>query len=503
MGIIIRQGVVSSILLYAGMVLGFFIGVVLFPITLGTEVYGFTQWLVYTSYMLSVFSLLGMQSTTVKFFPYFRDKEKGHNGYLSFLLLTAVAGLLLVIGLIYLGKPLLLDLFQDERSEAFAEQYFFLIPVSLTIINFTEILRAYSTALFRPRVPIFFIQVFNRLLTLGLIGLFYIEWIDTDRFIKWYTFKNAISVLGLILFLSLIGEWHLRSGLPVFRRPLFRQMAGFGLYAIFAQIGNQIITRIDILMVGPLLDFGQGGIYTVFVLIATAITMPHDGIAAITSPLIAQAFKDKNLEEVEHLYRRTALNNLLLAVLLFVGIWANLPNAIILLGENYQAGYYVAVFLGLAQVIHVLSGYNGHVIIHSQYYRVDLLIKLFTALITITSNYIFIRAYGMIGAAVATAATLVLVNSISQVFIYRKFGFHPFSRNTLKVITIGIAGLAVGLLFPRIEAHFLLDLLLRSAAISLVYLSLALAWKAAPDVNNFLADQVEKRTGWDASRLRP
>ena len=52
MGVIIRQGVVSGIILYAGAALGFVISVLLFPKTLGTEVYGFSQWLVFLVYSM-------------------------------------------------------------------------------------------------------------------------------------------------------------------------------------------------------------------------------------------------------------------------------------------------------------------------------------------------------------------------------------------------------------------------------------------------------------------
>ncbi|MCO6478983.1 MAG: oligosaccharide flippase family protein [Phaeodactylibacter sp.] len=502
MGIIIRQGVISGMILYAGAALGFVISVVLFPKTLGTEVYGFAQWLVFTAYTLSMISLFGLNSVTVKYFPYFREEADSRKRFFSLMLSLSTALLVLLIAVIFLFRPLIVNLFLDERSESFVGSYYYLIPAMVVIVTYFELLKSFASALFRPRFPIFLAEIVSRILTLTLIGLFFWGWIDTDTFIKLFAIKNGVNVLLLIIFLRSLGALRVsRQGWNILKRPIFREMMNFSVFTIFSQIGNRIITTIDILMVSPLLGFQLGGVYTVFTLIATVITMPHMGIAAITSPIIAQAMKDNDLDKVRQVYRQTTINNTVLAILLFIGIWANIDNAITLLGPEYQAGRTAAILLGLGQLVHVMNGYNGYIIIHSPHYRFDLILKLSTCVITATSNYFFIQWYGLSGAAIATAATLILVNLISQAFLYRKFGFHPFSANTLKALVIGAAGLAVGLLPPAFS-YFVIDIIVRSALITAVYGILTLAWKVSGDINNLVADQIQKITGKDLAFLR-
>ncbi len=499
MGVIQRQGLSSSILMYVGMFLGFIISVLLFPKILGPEVYGYCQWMMFVVSILSVLSMFGLNTITVRFFPFFRNRDEQHGGYLAFLLLATGMGLTIVVSLIFLFREQIVALFNPEDQEAYVDRYFFLIPILLVITNLFTILYSYASALFRPRVPVFLSQVFSRMLTLTLIGLFFIAVIDQDQFIKLFAIKNGANVIGIFLFLYLIGELKLRWNPDFIKDPVWPEMKRYGLYAIFAQIGNEVVTKIDVLMVAPLLNIEMGGIYTTFVFVSMAIIMPHQGIATITSPLIAEAWKNNAVDQIRDLYKRTALNNFIVGVLIYIGILANLDNIVEVLGEKYLPGKQVAIFLGLAQLVHIANGYNGLIIIHSRRYRFDLVTKLLAIIVGAGSNYLFIQWYGLLGAALATAMTLVLVNLITQAFIIYHYRMHPFSWKTLLVLLIGAAGLAVGWFFPEQDTVWL-DLVLRSLLITAVYGSATLLLRVSPDINRFLLGLWGKVKNWWSAR---
>jgi len=230
-----------------------------------------------------------------------------------------------------------------------------------------------------------------------------------------------------------------------------------------------------------------------------AIIMPHQGIATITSPLIAEAWKNNAVDQIRDLYKRTALNNFIVGVLIYIGILANLDNIVEVLGEKYLPGKQVAIFLGLAQLVHIANGYNGLIIIHSRRYRFDLVTKLLAIIVGAGSNYLFIQWYGLLGAALATAMTLVLVNLITQAFIIYHYRMHPFSWRTLLVLLIGAAGLAAGWFFPEQDTVWL-DLVLRSLLITAVYGSATLLLRVSPDINRFLLGLWGKVKNWWSAR---
>jgi O-antigen/teichoic acid export membrane protein len=492
MGKVTRQGISSSIFIYIGMVLGFINATILFPRLLGKEVYGFCQFMLQIGELLAVFTLLGLPNVTIRFFPRFRDPDTNHNGILGFALSALAVSTLIGAGILFAIKPQFIEWFADEESRNYLPRFYSGFVLLFVFANFNALFNSYATALQRPRVPTFFSEVGSRIITLLLILFFFLQWIDEDTFIWLFTFKMVPITLGLILFLYLIGEWRVRTDFSIIKQPIFKEVRSYGIYAIFARIGSQLINRIDMIMIKALLTWGDVGVYTVFFFISQVIIKPHDGIGKMANPMMAEYWQRNNLQELESFYKRTALNNWVPAVLLFAGIVANLENAVLLIGEDYRAGTNVAVFLGVAQLVHVLNGYNGIMLIHSPFYRFDLMFKLSTVVITIISNYFFISWIGLTGAAVATALTIILQNLIIQAFLYQKLRIHPFSRPMITVGIIGLLSLAIGLVLPRIEWHFVADTIVRSGLMSITFVGLVLFLNPAPDITAYFWKLVRK-----------
>ena len=467
------------------MALGFVNATILFPKYLGKEVYGFCQFLIYISELLAVFSLLGAPNVIVRFFPRFRDKDPSHGGLIGFIMTIVGVTTLLVTGLLLLLRPSFISWFGGEGSGDYLARFYGGLIIFFIFTNLNTLLNNYSTALQRPRVPTFFGEIGSRLITFSLIFLFIIQWIDEDQFIQLYTLKLLPITLGLLFFLYLIGEWKTRPNFRIIKQPIFHEMKAYGLYAVFAKIGRQLVNRIDIIMITALLSLGDVGIYALFYFLSQVIMKTHEGIGKMANPMIAEYWQHEKLGELKTFYKRTALNNWVAAVLIFVGIIANLENAILLVGEEYRPGMPVAIFLGIAQLVNVVNGYNGLVLIHSPYYRFDLIFKFITAAFTVISNYLFINWMGLTGAAVATALTLVLQNLMMQSFLYRKLGIHPFSRPMLTVALFSMVALGIGLLLPRVEWHYILDIILRSGTMSVAFGLLVLLFNPAPDITDY------------------
>lgn len=470
--------------MYIGLVLGFINSTLLFPKILGKEVYGFCQFLIQMSGLIAVFSFWGWPQITIRFFSRFRDQAKQHNGFLGILMLAVSMGTLIITLLLILFKPQFIDWFSQNRPNPLIEEFYWALLVTFILTNINGIFSNYSIALQRPRVSVFLTEVFGRLLTLALILIYAYELITKDQFIAIYAFKLLPNAIALILFLFLIKELHLKANFNIIRQPVFKEMANYGGYSILSHIGSSLINRIDMIMIAAVLSWGEVGIYMVFYFLSTIIYLPHKGMASIIDPLIAEHWQKNERDAIARLYRRMATNNFIPAVLVFIGIIANLDNFILLMGEDYRPGQMVVVYLGLAQVISVMNGYNDLILIRSSLYRYDLLFRLIYAGVTVFTNYIMIRWLGLVGAAMATALTILISNLINQLFVFRKFQMHPFSKQMIYTALIGLAILLVSLAVPPFPGHFAWDIILRSGAMTLVFASLIIGFNIAPDITN-------------------
>ena len=477
--------------MYIGLIVGFVNNSILFPRYVGKEVLGFTQWMIELAGLFTLLASFGSNAAIIRFFPYFKNKEQQHGGYLGFMFVLRTIGIAFTAGIILLAKGPILHLYQAEESQHYVETYYGLLIITLALTCYMELLENYLSALFRPRIPTFFRDVFARLTALALILLYYFGTINLEQFIILYAWRFALSVLGLVVFAYYIGELHFKTGLGILRTPFFKQIASYSFYSVFATIGSKITTKIDILMIPALMDFSYGGIYVVYSFFASVITIPHQGLAKIVSPILADAWKREDFGEIRQLYSRTALDTMTAGILIFVGIAINLENIVAILGEEFRIGQYVAIFLGIGQLAHTANGYNGLLINYSPQFRYDLAFKALTAALTVITNYIFIKAFGITGAAAATALTVILINVFIQAFLYRHYQMHPFSWNMIKVIAAGALCLLVNLLIPVIHYHFVLDIIVRSSIITILFGSLIIGLRLAPDFADFFWKIVE------------
>ncbi len=482
--------------MYIGMVIGFVNVSLLFPRFVGVEILGLTQWLTEYAGLFLLIGSFGTNTATIRFFPHFKDRERQHNGFLSFLFILRTAGLLLTIVVIILTKDQIIALFSDEKSAQSIHDYYFLLPILLALTSYSELLENYASALMRPRVATFFREIVIRLSTLVFILFYHFEWISLQTFIILFTLRFILAVGGLLFFIYWIGELHFKTDWSIFRKPIFKSVTNYGLYSVFASLGSKITTKIDILMVAALTDFTATGIYTTMYFVSTVIVIPHLGISKIAGPLIAEGWKKNDLNEIGQLYRRTALNNFIVALLIFIGIYINLDHLVTILGsENFAGAEWVAVYLGLGQLMHVVNGYNGLIINYSPKYRFDLISKAITALLAIATNYLFIQWYGIIGAAIATAITVILSNIINQLFVYLHYQIHPFSKGMLQILVVGLFAVVLNYFLPTLPGVFLIDLIFRSAIITVFYVVCLLVFRISPDISDLTQEMWQKLVG--------
>ncbi|MFK7905450.1 MAG: oligosaccharide flippase family protein, partial [Chitinophagales bacterium] len=96
MGTIKKQSIFSAIYVYIGIFIGYVNVTLLYPTILGPEGFGFTRFLISTGAILGVFGQMGLSGVIIRFFPFFQDKEKKHNGFLGFAMLLPLIGVVLV-----------------------------------------------------------------------------------------------------------------------------------------------------------------------------------------------------------------------------------------------------------------------------------------------------------------------------------------------------------------------------------------------------------------------
>jgi O-antigen/teichoic acid export membrane protein len=488
MGIVRNQSIKNSIYFYIGLVLGALSTIILYPNAFNShpENLGLLQIIVAYSTVISTFSYLGTPKTLIRFFP----KVENKNQLITLAFLIPIIGFLLFLFLYVIFKDQFLQLISANKLLI---DNFNLVFFLVAFLSFFEVLSSLSRSLLNATIPIFLKEIFLKGMNIFLLFLHWFNYIDFSTFLNLFIFMY----LGMIVILSI----------SIFRKFSYKvtfnfneieskKLIVFGLYVLAGGASAMLVSKVDMMMIGKLMDLEQVAFYTVAFFIGNVIRVPGRAIGSIATPLIAKAWERNDINEIKDIYIKSSINQLLFGGLIFLGVWLNIDDGLSLLPEKFQGGSLVVLFIALSQLFNVATGINGIIIVNSRYYKFDLYSNFILLCITLYTNWIFIpessplseyHIVGINGAAFATALSVLIFNTIKLIFLYIKMAIHPFTFNTIKaIVLIIVVYLSIyNITFPD---NVFYSLFLRFSMLFAIYIPLMILFNISEDVNKTLSE---------------
>ncbi|MCS5663626.1 MAG: oligosaccharide flippase family protein, partial [Flavobacteriales bacterium] len=391
MGIVQKQGISVAFVSFVGVVIGALNTLFVFPNVLGAERHGLVMLILAIATVIAQFAHLGIPNTIIRFFPYLKDHKK-------YIYRLALQIPLMSIALLVIGAFLFGDWFFQSYAQknALFDQYQpFLLPLVASLVFF-EVLLSISRSELKTVFPAVLREFVLRLMTLLLLGAYFMSWIDFDQFIYYWLAIYGLNVFLLGAYLLSSNYLKLEFGFPLLpENSLAKKMLHYGGITLLTSSAAILVNRIDVLMLGHYMKIENVAFYTVAFFMASLIEIPARSILQIVKPLLAKAWSDGDVNEIATLYRKTSINQMIIGLLLFIGIWMSIDDVLTFVPEKYQGIQMVFFYVGLAKLIDVSAGVNGTIIATSDKYRFDLYINLFLILVTVITNVIFIPKYGI------------------------------------------------------------------------------------------------------------
>ena len=480
MGVIKKQSISGTIYSYIGVLLGFVTTGLLYPVIFSTDEVGLLRILVAYSVLFAQFAGLGINTITVKLFPYFRDYERKHHGYLGLALLISAVGLIIAVSVFVLLKSSILDS-GKEGADLFAKYFYYIVPLIIFTLLF-NVFDTYYRVLYNAVKGIIYKEVIQRTLVLIVILLYFLETIDFHTTVILYT--TALISPTILLFLSLIynKQLFLNLDLNFVDRKLSKEMINVGIFGILASFSGVLVMTIDTIMVERILGLSAAGIYSITFFFGTLILVPLRTMGKISSVVIADAWKENNINVISQIYKKSSISLSIIGLLLLIGIWGNIDNVFHIISDAYLPGKYVILIIGIANLIDIGLGVSPHIIVNSKHYRFLSYSLIVFAVILIISNLLLIPKYGIVGAAIASLISKFIFNLIKYLFLYHKFGLQPFTSKTLLLYLIGAFAYGVSLLLPE-QSNYIVDIFIRSSIILVAFSLPVYFFNISEDVN--------------------
>ena len=498
MGIVIRQSAKASIVTYLGTAIGTFNVIFLYNQFLSQAQVGLIAGaLVSIPLIFASFTQLGIPHIAVRFFPHFDDPAKGHNGFFGFLMIAPLLGLsLFVIG--YLSLHEVFNQIYSENSPLLPTYFYYMIPLTASYLYMT-VLEAYARVHLRIVVPAIIRELFLRISNGLLILSFGMGYIDFHQLIQCITLSYLVAVFGFLVYIKQLKRFYTRLDFSFLRQPIFKEMLGYGGWVLLAGASFTLIQHIEKLM----LPAYAGGLSTTAIFdinsrMGLMIAIPRNVIAAISTPLLAQAWKRNDISQIEDIYKRSSLNLLIVGCFLFLLIWCNLDfiYQIIPRHEVYETGKWVVLMVGISKIIDMGTGLNSEILINSKFYRYDLLFYIVLAVSVVVGNLIFIPLYSYNGAALAALMALALYNTIKFLFIWKKMGFQPFEKRTILILAVSLGIFILVSQIPILTGTqwiaWAMNIGIRTIAISGLFLLAGWQFNLSPDLEELIHNYRKK-----------
>ncbi len=141
-------------------------------------------------------------------------------------------------------------------------------------------------------------------------------------------------------------------------------------------------------------------------------------------PKITQLYTQNNLAEVQRIAVKSSKLIFLLSLPVFVVLIFFSKQVMWLYGVEFMKGASCLAILAVGQVINTLCGPVAQLLNATGYHKQFRNISFFGVAVNIIVNLFLIPRYGIVGAAIANAASMILWNIIGTIYIKKTFGFY-------------------------------------------------------------------------------
>jgi O-antigen/teichoic acid export membrane protein len=452
---------------------------------------GLTRVLLESAMLVAAMAQLGTTNSIVRFFPYFKNKEKKHHGFLGFSVLIPFVGAVFFCTLYVLLRQPVVHFF-SQNSALFLDYFYYVIPLAVFFI-YMGVFETYSSVLQRIVVPRFIREVGVRVMAVAVYLLWAFRLVTFKQFVMLFVLIYGVAAILNLIYVLTLKDYSFKPDFSVVKKPLRRDFLYYTAFLFAAALGGTIMGKIDTFMISSKLGLAQTGIFTIAYFMAAIIDIPYRSLSTISMPIVSSHLKDNDYQKVQDLYKKLSLNQLIAGSFLFVLIWINIDSIFQILpnGDVYAAGKYVVLFIALSRLVDSGFNFGLSILSLSKYYYYYLFFIFFLSALGICTNLIFIPLYGISGAALSTFISFSIYNILAVFTLYKKMKILPFSLPQLKLLGIILVLLAMNMLPYKFD-NPIVDGVVRS----LITLSLGgfavLKLKLSEDVNRLWGMFVEK-----------
>lgn len=485
MGIVRKQSAYSTVFIYIGFAIGALNTLWLIAHFIPKDPAGLTNLLNTICVPFAMFATLGSLNALYKFYPFYRSYLPNERNDFPFLvILINLAGCLIFIIAAVVFKGFIARKF-EANSPLFVSHYYLIFPYTICY-SCLLLLEGFCWTLKKTIVANIARELIYRIINSIIILLYVFNIISIETFLFLFTFSYLPSVLVMLVAILKDGTIKIYTTLSSVTRRMYNKIFVFASYHFTGMLIAIIPPAIDNSLIAGISTGGLSNvwIYSIPVFMVSVMDVPFRSMAGITTALISEAWKNRDLKKIEELYKKTSLNLLVFGMGLFGILYLCSGDLIRFLPR--RSGYEViAVYFlikGIAKLVDLGLGMNAQILLLSKYWRIDFYTSAAFIFVNVVLDYVLIKKYGVIGAAYGSSIALVFYNLMRYFYLWKLFRIQPFGPKTLTAVTFAVIVFFAIYFIPYI-GNLYVDAIFRASLFSVLYASAVIYLRVSEDIN--------------------
>lgn len=270
-----------------------------------------------------------------------------------------------------------------------------------------------------------------------------------------YILSLGIGLISAIYYLNHLGAF---EALPTFE---VREIMVFSAPVVIVAVSQYVVSWTDILMLGAFVSPTEVGWYQAAYQTSILLVLVLSAVNSIFPTIASDLYSEGRLDELEVMYTAVTKWVTYLTILGFVFVSVYASEILGLFNTTEQSAQTALIILAFGQAITASTGPVGFILTMSGNERLESFNTTILAVLNIGLNFVLIQEYGIVGAAIATAFSLLTLNLVRLAETQWILGIQPYGLSYWK----GGVGILAATVLMFIGHAFVAGSLFRTVAV--------------------------------------
>lgn len=395
----------------------------------------------------------GLGAALVRYIPIYRSRQDESRlwGTIQIgLILPALVSLFLSIALYILAIPIAEQWFEEPKLAPLLQ----LVSPAIVFFTLVDMLAAATRGFKEMRYTVIAQDVVLSVVKLFLLLAMVLIGLTAARAVT-ATSLTEMIVCGL-LFFFLNKQFPLRRPLATGQREI-GEIVKFSSPMYLADIIIKFSGNIKALLLGTLHNVASVGVFSVASQVTMISDMFHSSIVTVSQPIISEISSRGDRNQLKNFYQTVSRWSLTLNFPLFLALLLFPGPIISIFGETFTNGIVVLKILAWTGLVNTGTGICGVLIDMSGNTRLKLVNTIISVTVSISLSFLMIPTWGLIGAAIASLTSAIIINLLRLIEVFILFRLLPYNAIFLKPLIAG--GIAFSLMWIASWFYPTVDLL--------------------------------------------